>query len=105
MVWKMVCVGYARFGFALGMLVSCCLSPFCSGSRVLNANVILSGIWAIHVMDPFIYPSIHTDLHKYIHKRISTQKMSNFLLLIIIVFFSLLLFNEFENVIVASDMN
>ena len=40
--WNIVRIGYARFGFALGMLIPCCLSCFCS-HWVLNANAVSGG--------------------------------------------------------------
>ena len=42
----MVCVGYARVGFALGMYISCCLCPF-HLRWVPNANPVFDGIWAL----------------------------------------------------------
>ena len=45
-------VGYVRVGFALGTLISSCLSHFCL-YLVSNANAVSGGIWAV------IGPLIH----------------------------------------------
>ena len=51
--WNMVHVGYARFAFALGMYISCCLCPF-RLHWVPNGNPVSSGIWALKTIVPFV---------------------------------------------------
>ena len=45
-LWNMVCIGYERVGFRLGMSISCCLSHF-RLHWVAKASVVSGGIWAL----------------------------------------------------------
>ena len=47
--WNIVCIGYARDGFALGIKILCCLSHFCL-HLVPKSNMVSGGIWALEMV-------------------------------------------------------
>ena len=46
--WNILCIGYMRVRFVLGMYISSCLCRFCL-RWAPNVDVPSSGIWALHI--------------------------------------------------------
>ena len=75
----MVLLGYARLWFALDILFSCCLCPFCSRKRIPKVNTVSGGIGlkvyrsrqriCQQVQVCFTIPVTRKDENKIIHKK------------------------------------